>query len=188
MLLAGCTKNVDESIPYNESPEIIQTTDTISDNTTEERMGTPSDSVFPPEGIIAPITTTSLPVNDEPDEGVPGRLVERFYLEDVEYIESTWGTFGFVIEDDGDVVIDENWVADITDPDYENKVIEALHELYSLEYVGLSYLNEHLFRYGDDLLAIANNPEGMENYPFFKDSGYDKSQFYYALIYEPYDN
>ncbi|MDE5994372.1 MAG: hypothetical protein K2G60_02545 [Oscillospiraceae bacterium] len=136
--------------------------------------------VFPPEGINAPITTTPSTAEEyEPGKVLYGKPADRFYLEDVEYIESVGSYFGFVIEDDGNIVVEG-------EPEFEdNETVQALRELYSLEYVGLSHTDEHLFRYGDDLLAIVNFPEAMKHSVYFMDSGYDESQYYCARFFEP---
>lgn len=178
ILLVGCTIANNESVSQNVNPETVQSTDAIINNdTAEDSAEIPANSVFPPEGIIAPITTFNTPDS----EIAVGSYAERFELDGVEYIESEWGYFGFVIDECRNVVLDESRYEE------NNKVIDALNELFSLEYVGISHLNEHLFRYGNDILAIANNPEGMQNYIYFKDLDYDESQFYYAYIYEPND-
>lgn len=143
-----------------------------------------ANDVFPPEGIIA--NTIEIPSEHQYETGeeIPaGNHVTRFELDGVKCCDAVqYGSFAFVIEDDGNIVAEG-------EPEHEdNEVVKALREIYSLEYVGISHLNEHLFRYGDGLLAIAKSPAEKNQSVYFKDYDYDESQFYYALVYEPYDN
>ena len=70
-----------------------------------------------------PITTFNTP-----DSKIAvGSYAERFELDGVEYIESEWGYFGFVIDEGRNVVLDESRFEE------NNKVIDALNELFSLE-------------------------------------------------------
>lgn len=183
IIFASCAKNENESVIQNRGTSIAQTTETINHkNTIEEGCETLFNSPFPSEVIIAPVVEISSKYKYESgDKVLPGDYVKRFEFEDVKYTEGlNWGYFDFAIEDDGNIVIDG---AEFED----NKVVQALNELYSLEYVGISYLNEHLFRFGDDLLAIAKNPAAKTQSVYFKDSDYDESQLYYAYIFEPND-
>ncbi|MDE6031739.1 MAG: hypothetical protein K2G32_08975 [Oscillospiraceae bacterium] len=140
--------------------------------------------VFPPEGITAPTTPIQLSTHEyETGEAVPaGNHVECFELDGIRYVESLeCGYFDFVIEDNWKIVVEGEFEHE------DNKVVIALCNLYSLEYVGLSHIDEHLFRFGNDILAIAKSPAAKIQSVYFKDYDYDESQFYYARIYEPYD-
>lgn len=182
ILLTGCAQYGDGSASHDAGTEAVQDIDAIINTSTCESVDILSHKVFPPEGIIAPITnrTPESPKYETGEEIPVGRYAERFELNEVEYIESEWGYFDFAIEDNGNIIIDG---AEFED----NKVVQALNELYSLEYVGISYLNEHLFCFGDDLLAIAKNPAIKVHSVYFRDSDYDESQLYYAYIFEPND-
>lgn len=184
MLLAGCSKNINESTPNNASIDTTQTSDIIN-NYIEESTETITDGVFPPEGITAPTIAIPSEHQYETGEEIPAGYhpPDEFELDGVAYTEAVQhSSWTFVIEDDGNIVVEG-------EPEHEdNEVVKALREIYSLEYVGLSHLNEHLFRYGDGLLAIAKSPAEKIQSVYFKDYDYDESQFYYALIYEPYDN
>lgn len=184
ILLAGCTKNINESVSHNESTDTIQTNDIKDDNTIVASAEISSNDIFPPEGITAPTIPIQLSTHEyETGEAVPaGNHVECFELDGIRYVESLeCGYFDFVIEDDRNIVVEG-------EPEYEDyKVVQALRNLYSLEYVGLSHINEHLFRYGDDLLAIVKSPAAKIQSVYFKDYDYGENQFYFARIYEPYD-
>lgn len=173
--------NKAKPLPLRETAGGLDTAETLTE---EESAGTPYDSVFPPEGITA--TTIAIPSEHQYETGeeIPaGNHVTRFELDGVKYCDAVqYGSFAFVIEDDGNIIAEG-------EPEHEdNEVVKALREIYSLEYLGISHLNEHLFRYGDGLLAIAKSPAEKNQSVYFKDYDYDESQFYYALIYEPYDN
>lgn len=73
-------------------------------------------------------------------------------------------------------------------PSIADKLPDAIDKLFSLEYLGITPLGENLYRYDDYILAVLNAADSMKHDTFFKDSGYDESQFFVAYFYVHYND
>ncbi len=170
--------------------------------------------VFPPEGITAPTTSstltdensaqtyeekiapiTSIPstkTSENPD--VIGEIIEPlFELDGVSYewdIEE--GYRDFLMDEGGNILL-ETRDGLISPSDYNDgtDIVAALSSLDTLDFVGIvsnefaDMAGEHLYRYNEKLLAYASFPDGMQYSTLLRDSDYDPNQYYCVRMYKP---
>lgn len=217
LLLTGCAQTDGESALRNSDTENVQTgnsepnsasaanpesssTEIKSENSsTDAEIGSsPTDTsaedstprVFLPDEKTAPITPISSEIpNNVGSDGtpLPGIVsTNEFELDGIEYYEFPASSY-FVV-DDGEIVQEPYEESVQSETNVAEKLPDAIGKLFSLEYLGALRFEEYLFRYDDYILAVMNAPDSMKHDIFFKDSGYDESQFYAAYFYVPYDD
>ncbi|MDE7362653.1 MAG: hypothetical protein K2N38_12050 [Oscillospiraceae bacterium] len=131
-----------------------------------------SPRVFPPEEKTAPVNLPGIGYGN------------AFELDGIGYYEFPASSY-FVI--DGGEIVQAPYDDSVSGTSVADKLPDAIGKLFSLEYLGALSSGEYLFRYDGYILAVMNAPDSMKHDVFFKDSGYDESQFYAAYFYVPYD-